>query len=170
MDFQKYLKYKTKYLQLKKKFLQKGGNGRIKVKVQRVGIVPDESRDRYTFDIMLWDTEAPEELKRNSFISEERKGYVTWANFKNNESIPLPLYSDYKSYTQCSPQNMQDCKEYLDKMKGIHLELLKRAWTLTKQNKQYMLIGSLDQSTPLVFEGERLLTDPSLGPPLIIPA
>jgi hypothetical protein len=55
MDFQKYLKYKTKYLQLKN-FLQKGGDDRITVKVQRIGIVPGEPADKYMFDIMLWDS------------------------------------------------------------------------------------------------------------------
>ena len=164
MDFQKYLKYKTKYLQQKTFLQQQGGADRITVKVQRIGIVEGESSNQYMFDLMLWDTEAPEELKSYN-DSDVRSGYVVWAFFKN-DGLEYPTNLNF-NHRFLQGLRAREIENFKDKMYNFYIEVLKRAWNLTKRNTNFM---AKENQVPLEIVQEQLLSDPSLGPPLTIPA
>jgi len=152
MDFQKYLKYKTKYLQ-QKNFLQKGGVDRISVKVQRVGIVKGDSADKYMFDIMLYDTEAPEELKNKS-THHSRVGYIVWAMFKN-DGEPHRKYLNCEHPLIKDAERKREIEDYKQRMGEFYIKVLDRAWELTKT--KYKAFMAKEDQVPLLIKQEELL-------------
>jgi hypothetical protein len=151
MDFQKYLKYKTKYLQ-QKNFLQKGGDSRFKVLVQRVGLPEDN-----IFDIVLWDKLSPVYLRSDVTTPPRDGGYVTWSMFKLIGGLPQSL--QYPKLWTIQLEQVPEVAAYIKTNESTHLKLMKRAFTLAMENRQFVRIDSLNYATNQIFFDDKLATD-----------
>ncbi len=116
---------------------------------------------------MLYDEQAPEELKNKS-SNPSTVGWVVWASFKNDEESHTEYLNFDHPYINEEAKRKQ-IEDFKHKMGNFYIKVLDRAWKLTK-TKYIGIFTDERGQVPKEINHKDLLLDPSLCPLLTIPA
>ena len=145
--------YKQKYLKYKNKYISQKGGARFKVLVQRVGLEEDN-----LFDIVLWDELSPVYLRSDITTPPRDGGYVTWSMFKLVGALPQSLL--YPKMWEVQLEQVPEVVAYIKANESLHLELMKRAFTLAMKNSRFIHTLSKNPDTNKLFFSDELARDP----------